>query len=120
MSHFLDRLTYFTREQPEFSDGHGVVSPEDRTWEDAYACVVDEIMDDAEVLPGSYDDWLVDAQDAVDQLRSQGVAVVAADIVPRTFLTWCERSNHHPDALARRTFASALALASVYPHAGRA
>ncbi|MFO1318885.1 MAG: nitrate reductase subunit alpha [Burkholderiales bacterium] len=36
MSHFLDRLTYFTREQPEFSDGHGVVSPEDRTWEDAY------------------------------------------------------------------------------------
>ena len=36
MSHFLDRLTYFTREQKPFSDGHGVVTQEDRTWERAY------------------------------------------------------------------------------------
>jgi nitrate reductase alpha subunit len=36
MSHFLDRLTYFTRDQATFSDGHGVVTKEDRTWEDGY------------------------------------------------------------------------------------
>jgi nitrate reductase / nitrite oxidoreductase, alpha subunit len=36
MSHFLDRLTYFTREQERFADGHGVVTDEDRTWEDGY------------------------------------------------------------------------------------
>ncbi len=36
MSHFLDRLTYFTRDQKPFSDGHGVVTTEDRTWEHAY------------------------------------------------------------------------------------
>ncbi len=36
MSHFLDRLTYFTRDRQPFSDGHGVVTQEDRTWERAY------------------------------------------------------------------------------------
>ncbi len=36
MSHFLDRLTYFTREREPFADGHGVVTHEDRTWEDGY------------------------------------------------------------------------------------
>jgi hypothetical protein len=79
-----------------------------------------EIMDDAAALPVSYDDWLTDATDTADELRRQGVAVVPADIDPKTFLSWCERQHHHPDALARRTFASALALASVYPYAGRA
>jgi len=36
MSHFLDRLTYFAQPRETFSDGHGVVTGEDRTWEDAY------------------------------------------------------------------------------------
>ncbi len=36
MSHFLDRLTYFMQPREKFSDGHGVVTGEDRTWEDAY------------------------------------------------------------------------------------
>ena len=36
MSHFLDRLTFFRKNVGSFSDGHGVVTAEDRTWEDAY------------------------------------------------------------------------------------
>jgi nitrate reductase alpha subunit len=36
MSHFLDRLTYFSQPRETFSDGHGVATGEDRTWEDAY------------------------------------------------------------------------------------
>ncbi len=36
MSHLLDRLTYFKNRVSDFSDGHGVVTQEDRTWEDAY------------------------------------------------------------------------------------
>ena len=36
MSHFLDRLTYFNQPREGFSDGHGVTTGEDRTWEDAY------------------------------------------------------------------------------------
>ncbi len=36
MSHFLDRLTYFSQPRETFADGHGRVTGEDRTWEDAY------------------------------------------------------------------------------------
>lgn len=36
MSHFLDRLSYFSQPRESFSGGHGVTSAEDRTWEDAY------------------------------------------------------------------------------------
>ena len=36
MSHFLDRLTYFSQPRETFSGGHGVATGEDRTWEDAY------------------------------------------------------------------------------------
>ena len=32
MSHFLDRLNYFSQPRETFSDGHGVVTGEDRTW----------------------------------------------------------------------------------------
>ncbi len=36
MSHFLDRLTFFTRPSESFSDGHGITTTEGRGWEDAY------------------------------------------------------------------------------------
>ena len=36
MSHFLDRLNYFSLPKDKFSNDHGVVTGEDRTWEDAY------------------------------------------------------------------------------------
>lgn len=36
MSHFLDRLTFFKRAQEPFSEGHGITTNEDRSWEDGY------------------------------------------------------------------------------------
>lgn len=36
MSHFLDRLTYFSQPRESFSGEHGVTTGEDRTWEAAY------------------------------------------------------------------------------------
>ena len=36
MSHLLNRLTYFKNRVGEFSNGHGVVTSDDRTWEDSY------------------------------------------------------------------------------------
>jgi nitrate reductase alpha subunit len=36
MSHFLDRLSYFSNPRETFSGDHGVTTGEDRTWEDAY------------------------------------------------------------------------------------
>ena len=36
MSHFLDRLKFFEKVQGGFADGHGIVTREDRGWEDSY------------------------------------------------------------------------------------
>jgi len=36
MSHFLDRLKFFQRIQSRYSGDHGIVTNEDRKWEDAY------------------------------------------------------------------------------------
>ena len=37
MSHFLDKLTFLSREKPEtFSDDHGIITRESRQWERAY------------------------------------------------------------------------------------
>ncbi len=36
MSHFLDRLTFFTRAAEPFANGHGITTNEDRRWEDGY------------------------------------------------------------------------------------
>src|SRR6266540_1194080 len=36
MSHFLDRLSYFSNPKEPFAGDHGVTTGEDRTWEDAY------------------------------------------------------------------------------------
>ena len=36
MSHFLDRLRFFDRVQGKFAGNHGVVTGEDRAWEDSY------------------------------------------------------------------------------------
>ncbi|MBL6985304.1 MAG: nitrate reductase subunit alpha, partial [Candidatus Thioglobus sp.] len=36
MSHFLDRLKYFSRIKSTYSEGHGIVTEEDRAWEDTY------------------------------------------------------------------------------------
>ena len=36
MSHFVDRLLFFRKNVDTFSGDHGVVTQEDRTWEDGY------------------------------------------------------------------------------------
>ncbi|HEY0834401.1 MAG TPA: nitrate reductase subunit alpha [Azospirillum sp.] len=36
MSHFLDRLMFFKKNVGTFANGHGVVTQEDRSWEEAY------------------------------------------------------------------------------------
>ncbi|MBE7198995.1 MAG: nitrate reductase subunit alpha, partial [Parafilimonas terrae] len=36
MSHFLDRLTFLRKNVDTFANGHGIVTAEDRSWEDGY------------------------------------------------------------------------------------
>lgn len=78
------------------------------------------IMKDGASLPHSYEEWHDSALTATEQLRERGIAVIPADISPKAFLVWCRRLHQHPDATGRRAFATALAMASVCPHAGNA
>ena len=36
MSHFTDRLTFFKKKTESFADSHGIMTDEDRSWEDVY------------------------------------------------------------------------------------
>jgi len=36
MSYFIDRMSYFAQNREKFSDGHGVMTEENRAWEEAY------------------------------------------------------------------------------------
>ncbi len=36
MSHFLDRLKFFSKSSETFSDGHGIATTDDRQWEETY------------------------------------------------------------------------------------
>ncbi len=36
MSYFIDRISYFSQKREEFSNGHGVTTDENRSWEDGY------------------------------------------------------------------------------------
>ena len=36
MSNFLNRMLFFTQDRTSFANGHGVVTQEDRRWEDGY------------------------------------------------------------------------------------
>ncbi|HRJ66044.1 MAG TPA: nitrate reductase subunit alpha, partial [Alphaproteobacteria bacterium] len=36
MSYFVDRMKYFVQKHEKFSDGHGIVTDENRAWEDGY------------------------------------------------------------------------------------
>ncbi len=36
MSYFIDRISYFSQNREEFSDGHGITTEENRGLEEAY------------------------------------------------------------------------------------
>ena len=74
MSHFLDRLTYFSNTREVFADGHGVATGEDRTWEDAYRnrWAHDKIVRSTHgvTCTGSCSDALGHAQSRTTRLRA--------------------------------------------------
>ena len=66
---------------------------------------------DRHVLPATYDDWLARAEALERQLEASGKRVVRAEIRPRTFGDWCQRTGRAPDAAARTAWGNEIALA---------
>jgi hypothetical protein len=62
------------------------------------------IMEDAHVLPLTYDGWLRLAVAIVRLAHSRGCRVVKTAIEPETFSAWCRATGQRPDVSARTQF----------------
>lgn len=72
-----------------------------------------EIMEDAHLLPATYDRWLKRAEEVEGNFRRQGHVVVRAIIDPSKFSIWCEANSLNVDANARTRWANEVAYSSI-------
>ena len=68
-----------------------------------------EIMEDADKLPRTYDEFLKSAETGERNMTSKGHVVVRAIIKPDEFLAYCRRNGLKVDAQARMRFGSEAA-----------
>jgi hypothetical protein len=67
------------------------------------------MFDDAELLPLTYQDWLVRAEEKKKEVEAAGDQVIKVFIDPETFPEWCEKRNLPMDADARSQMAIEVA-----------
>ena len=72
------------------------------------------IFDDAELLPLTYQDWLVRAEEKKTEIEAEGDLVIKVFIDPETFPKWCEERNIPKDAEARSQLAIEAAQAQSF------
>ncbi len=69
------------------------------------------LFDDAELLPPTYQDWLVRAEEKRTEVEAAGDQVLKVFIDPDTFSEWCEKKNLPRDANSRTELALEVAQA---------
>lgn len=69
---------------------------------------------DAEMLPKTYQDWLVRAEEMKAKVQAAGDAVIKVYIDPETFPAWCEKKGLEMNAEARSTLAIEVAQAQSF------
>ena len=72
-----------------------------------------DIMEDADLLPAGYDEWLKSAETGERQLKRSGQIVVRAVINPDEFPSWCRTRSLKIDAEGRMRWANEAALRQV-------
>jgi len=73
-----------------------------------------QIMEDAHVLPPTYDVWRKKAEGLESQVKASGAAVVVRAIIkPEEFVAWCASRGMKVDAKARTAFGSEFVYRSV-------
>ncbi|MCG6203672.1 hypothetical protein LPW26_03400 [Rhodopseudomonas sp. HC1] len=68
-----------------------------------------QVMQDAHVLPATFEDWQQLARKVERTGQSSGTIVVRAVINPDEFVAWCRGRRLNVDAEARMTFANEAA-----------
>ena len=69
------------------------------------------LFDDAQLLPPSYDQWLVRAEEKKAEVEAAGDQVIKVFIDPETFPEWCAKKNLPRDANSRAELALEVAQA---------
>lgn len=72
------------------------------------------IFDDAELLPRTFNDWLVRAEEKKTEVEAAGDQVLKVFIDPETFPEWCEQKNLPKDANSRSQLALEVAQAQSF------
>lgn len=67
------------------------------------------VMEDAQLLPETWEDWFKKAKNVRDQLRRKGHVVEQVYIDPDTFPGWCLARGLDVNAKARTAFANEAA-----------
>lgn len=65
-----------------------------------------EVMEDADFLPRSYDEWQERAEQAVRMVTQHGGIAVRVPLNAQKFRAWCILRGLHVDGRARQDFAS--------------
>jgi hypothetical protein len=76
--------------------------------EEHYSRLLD-LFDDAELLPKTYADWLVRAEEKKTEVEAAGDQVMKVFIDPETFPEWCAEKNMPKDANSRAELALEVA-----------
>lgn len=76
---------------------------------DAYARIR-SIMDDPDMLPERFDEWLEVAHLLENEIKTRGQRVIRAIIEPEQFRSWCLSRGKKPNAKSRRHFAAQFAM----------
>jgi hypothetical protein len=74
-----------------------------------------QIMEDAHVLPPTYEVWCEKAEGLESRAKALGASVVRAIIEPEEFVAWCASRGMKVDAKARTAFGSEFSYRSVSP-----
>ena len=72
------------------------------------------LLDDAELLPLTYRDWLTRAEEKKAEVEAKGDQVIKVFIDPETFPEWCEKRNLPKDANSRTQLAIEVAQAGSF------
>lgn len=67
-------------------------------------------MADGADLPVRYSDWLLQAEDVLEEAEAAGHRALKVPIDAREFPTWCRARNLSPDAKSRVRFANFIAF----------
>lgn len=75
------------------------------------------MFEDADDLPGTFDDWLVMAKETEQQITDQGMRCVRAVIDPVEFPRWCAEHGHaNINTHARVAYGNFVAMRHLMDH----